>query len=638
MKFLDNVPRVQPHLTVSYAHDNSTVFFISEHDSLYFEDEVLCNLIPLINGQRTVKEIVLLLKDKHPFTEIVGKVNDLHQRKLVTYEADVLPENESAYWSTNGLTQPKLKERHISLKLLGKIDITKWDSVWQHHGIVLKEGNSDLTVVVTDDYLHPELEKINLEATRPWLLVKPIGTMIWLGPLFVPGNSACWACLAQRLQHNQAIKYYATKSLKPGSSILQGHIPTTLDMGLSMAATQIIHWLAGDTDSHPLLNSIVTLDVKTLDQTVHKVTQRPQCAVCGELPLNSPEPVKLKPRLKADYCDGGSRSDLPDTVFKRYEHHISPITGIVPTLRPLTDDGVSQVFDAGNRYIHGHMHLDWNQWLPMALQNRAGGKGVTAKQSKISGLGEALERYSAWYDGTESERIASYNELGSAAVHPNTCMGYSDYQYQNRDTLNKLYKNSGAPGIPKPFDETEQLAWTPIWSMKNQEWKYAPMDLCYIGYPQLPNKRFCTGDSNGCAAGASLEDAILQGLFELIERDSMGIWWLNRLRRPGFSLVGIDDEYISALKQIYANYHRNFWAIDITSDLGIPTIAAISSRIDEGASHIILGVGAHFDASIALMRAITEMNQSLPTAIRGFKEKLPNLPVAESLSINSNNP
>jgi len=36
----------------------------------------------------------------------------------------------------------------------------------------------DLQVVVTDDYLRPELEQINrtaLEAGRPWMLVKPVG-------------------------------------------------------------------------------------------------------------------------------------------------------------------------------------------------------------------------------------------------------------------------------------------------------------------------------------------------------------------------------------------------------------------------------------------------------------------------------
>ncbi|ELS05356.1 hypothetical protein Xen7305DRAFT_00050990 [Xenococcus sp. PCC 7305] len=60
----------------------------------------------------------------------------------------------------------------------------------------LDSEKPDLTVVLTDDYLNPDLEQFNQESLRsrsaspsarsqiPWLLVKPVGTMIWLGPLF----------------------------------------------------------------------------------------------------------------------------------------------------------------------------------------------------------------------------------------------------------------------------------------------------------------------------------------------------------------------------------------------------------------------------------------------------------------------
>ncbi len=41
-----------------------------------------------------------------------------------------------------------------------------------------------LNVVLTDDYLQPELAKINkqaLESQQTWLLVKPVGSVLWLG-------------------------------------------------------------------------------------------------------------------------------------------------------------------------------------------------------------------------------------------------------------------------------------------------------------------------------------------------------------------------------------------------------------------------------------------------------------------------
>ena len=52
---------------------------------------------------------------------------------------------------------------------------------------------------------------------------------------------------------------------------------------------------------------------------------------------------------------------------------------------------------------------------------------------------------------------------------------------------------------------------------------------------------FARADSNGCAAGSVLEEAVLQGLLELIERDAVALWWYNRLRRPAVDLESADD-------------------------------------------------------------------------------------------------
>ena len=43
-------------------------------------------------------------------------------------------------------------------------------------------------------------------------------------------------------------------------------------------------------------------------------------------------------------------------------------------------------------------------------------------------------------------------------------------------------------------------------------------------------------DSNGCAAGNTLEEAIVQGFLELVERDAYAIWWYNRLQRAEVDL------------------------------------------------------------------------------------------------------
>jgi ribosomal protein S12 methylthiotransferase accessory factor len=118
-------------------------------------------------------------------------------------------------------------------------------------------------------------------------------------------------------------------------------------------------------------------------------------------------------------------------------------------------------------------------------------------------------------------------------------------------------------------------------------------------------------DSNGCAAGNTREEAIVQGFLELVERDAYAIWWYNRLQRPELDLGQFDDSYVRDLRNQLAQNGRRLWALDVTSDLGIPTFVAVTHWMQNGRENIEFGSGAHFDARIALLRAMTELNQFL---------------------------
>jgi ribosomal protein S12 methylthiotransferase accessory factor len=137
----------------------------------------------------------------------------------------------------------------------------------------------------------------------------------------------------------------------------------------------------------------------------------------------------------------------------------------------------------------------------------------------------------------------------------------------------------------------------------------------YYGYPLNGGRLFAYADSNGCAAGTSLEDAVLQGFCELVERDSVALWWYNRLQRPGIDLDSFGDEYIDRFREIYANFGREVWALDLTADLGIPAVAALSRITNAYQEDILFAFGAHLDARVAVVRALTEMNQFLPAAL-----------------------
>ena len=253
-------------------------------------------------------------------------------------------------------------------------------------------------------------------------------------------------------------------------------------------------------------------------------------------------------------------------------------------------------------------------FLQEGLRRRSGGKGKSIEQARASALAESLERYCGVFDGTEPRIRASFAELGKAAIHPNACMGYSERQYAERQSHNR--RGHKAHWVPEPFREDVEIEWTPLWSLSAEETRYLPTSFCYYGY-RSPDPLFARADSNGCAAGSVLEEAVLQGLLELIERDAVALWWYNRLRRRAVDLESVDDAYVSGLIRQYGELRRDLWALDVTSDFGVPTFAAISRRVDKAEEDIIYGFGAHLDPSVALTRALTELNQSLeavPTA------------------------
>jgi ribosomal protein S12 methylthiotransferase accessory factor len=99
---------------------------------------------------------------------------------------------------------------------------------------------------------------------------------------------------------------------------------------------------------------------------------------------------------------------------------------------------------------------------------------------------------------------------------------------------------------------------------------------------------------------------------EVVERDATALWWYNRIRRRGVDLHSFGLPYLDDLVRHYRFIGRDLWALDITSDLGVPSFACLSRRTDHATEDVVLGLGSHLDPRVALLRAVTEANQFLP--------------------------
>jgi ribosomal protein S12 methylthiotransferase accessory factor len=545
-----------------------------------------------------------------------------------------MPPEQAAFWDLLDVNPrdatKRLQETTVSVVSFGEIDPAPLHAILASLGVhVSNDGR--LCVVLTEDYLCDELDAFNLKALtygHPWLLVKPVGTELWIGPLFLPEKTGCWACLAHRLRGAGKVESYLQEkknTLSPFAPPVAA-LPSTLQTAYNIAATETAKWIVCG-QNEELEGQVVTLDTISLAKQSHRLVRRPQCPRCGDqatFAAKQAEPLVLKSCRKVFTNDGGHRTFSPEETVKKLEHHVSPITGIVSLLQPnsmwIGEETSTPSYIAGHNFVHvlrdDSLDLDF---LRASLQGASGGKGKQAMQAKASALCEAIERYSGVFQGDEARFRARLADLGATALHPNVCMLFSERQFKNREQWNA--NSSWFNWVPEPFDEDREIEWSPAWSLTYDERRWVPTAYCYYGYSRKYNAWFARADSNGCAAGYNKEEAVLQGFLELVERDSVALWWYNRLKKPAVDLPSFAEPYFQELQAYYQTLHRDLWVLDITSDLNIPTFAAISRRNDKEVEDVIFGFGTHFDPHLAILRALTEANQSLPAVFSVTPDK-----------------
>ncbi|GLY39737.1 hypothetical protein Amsp01_057600 [Amycolatopsis sp. NBRC 101858] len=473
-------------------------------------------------------------------------------------------------------------------------------------------GTADLSVVLCADYLDPRLAGIDAEhrrAGRPWLLARPSGAQVWIGPVLQP-DGACWHCLTHRLwghRHAEACVQEELGHAGPARRPMPA-LPPLTSAAAHLVALEAAKWVAGY--RHHGQQCVWTLDSLDLQGRLHELRRRPQCPGCGDpwqVVWRSTRPVVLQPAKKATTGGGGHRTATPAQMLERHRHLVSPVTGIVKEIRPdPAAPPFANAYRSGPNIARGVTGM---AALRAGLRCENGGKGVSPLDAEIGALCEAAERFSGNFQGDELRIRGSYEELGEEALHPNACMLFADRQYAGRAEWNA--EHASFQRVGEPFDPAARTDWTPVWSLSGQR-RLLPTSYLYYGTPPESVARGVRADSNGTAAGSSLEDAILQGALELVERDAVALWWYNRTPVPGVDLASFADPWLHEMTAAYAGIGRELWVLDVTSDLGIPVTVAVSRRIGGSHEDIMMGFGAHLDPRIAVRRAVTELNQMLP--------------------------
>ena len=217
------------------------------------------------------------------------------------------------------------------------------------------------------------------------------------------------------------------------------------------------------------------------------------------------------------------------------------------------------------------------------------GKGVSAIQAQVSLTLESIERFSSEFREQWADRliVGSYNAL--------------------RATRNTLDPTTLILSQFSDYTPDSDLHWVAGYDIARCEEILVPAKEVY--HPFHRDEGLLYGShTNGLASGNTIEEAVFHALTEIVERDAWSIAKYNRdYGEPVAIEVTPENRFLIDIVRKFEEAGLEIIARDITSDVGIPVVAAFSKDLRHGDTLPIEGFGAHTDPKVAMGRALMEM-------------------------------
>lgn len=217
------------------------------------------------------------------------------------------------------------------------------------------------------------------------------------------------------------------------------------------------------------------------------------------------------------------------------------------------------------------------------------GKGVSAIQAQVSLTLESIERFSSEFREAWDDRlvVGSYNAL--------------------RATRNTLDPTTLILSQFSDYTPDAELHWVAGYDIARNEEILVPAKEVY--HPFHRDEGLLYGShTNGLASGNTLEEAVFHALTEIVERDAWSIAKYNRdYGEPVLIEEAPENRFLLDIARKFEEAGIEIIARDITSDVGIPVVAAFSKDLRHGDTLPVEGFGAHTDPRVAMGRALMEM-------------------------------
>lgn len=277
--------------------------------------------------------------------------------------------------------------------------------------------------------------------------------------------------------------------------------------------------------------------------------------------------------MSVSAAESGTFTPLADSLA-RLRRLVSPYCGLVRGVSDLTaapDD--ARLVRVGCRLA------DLEPLIGFSTDYRAGGSAPGRDAAAAAALGEVAERYSASWIPNDLV-LATAQELGGSAVDPRRFALFHPKQYER-------------PSFPfKPFASDSPVCWTRAVELPSLEPAYLPAQLVYLRWrspAETGEQPIGYSTSNGAACGATLPEAVLRGLLELVERDAFMLTWYGRLSLPRLD-TSADRELAAFEERYFRPAGVRYETVDLSAFHDVPTVVGVvRGRCGDGAP---LAVGA----------------------------------------------
>jgi len=592
---MQKIVRWHPRINC-YHLENNDLILISEKGAFSLTNKAF-PFFDLIDGLSSVDDVV-----SRACSSVESQTKFIYQVGLLKQQNILIQESTVDRYANSCVTSLQDSVEHYAFNLINVSSLSSelldiWCSLLLQVNF-LDSLSGKVDIVLVDSLLDTNFDSVEAKS-ESLCVVQVSGQQIWVSPLLPTATAISDLInLQQTLLRNNSslsfvrnlfpddyrcIPFVKDKMFEPELAL---SFVDQFDKHLSSEASQLLLF---DKDSGAVEHHPVCLSDKASDYFSKQVLTPEVLEPC-EIEFNK---------------DGGSRSVCPEVTVGRLKQFVSPITGVITHIHELNPEDDNPVKIYATAFFKTPAVKDSHKITNESFVQSCLGKGVTHIQSQASALCEAVERFSAQYQGNEPLYSAKSSELDKRHCNFQQLVPYSPAQFSKFTDVE--HPDSQLKQAAIPYTD-EAVHWIPTWSLTKDEQVYVPLVSCFANTP-FDDDRFGRWHSNGCAAGNTLEEAILQGMFELIERDATAIWWYNKIPRPSFDLSRLDPDYFAPLHESLSDKHE-YWVLDLTVDTAIPVMVGIGKHKETGG--FIFGFGCHLQPELAAQRALTELCQLIP--------------------------